>query len=143
MFIDKVTGTVTVGNFSIPSTLTRSGLKSSSDFSVWESYVGNAITHFSYRRKVIENDDQRILLVAFFHIERLTQVELFYLLRNEPESSGWENWSEAQEMERKALHDAQLKATLGNPPYDFAWGKVLSIYDSRSGASSVIIRYSL
>ena len=46
-------------------------------------------------------------------------------------------------MERKALHDARLKATLGNPPYDFAWGKVLSVYDSRSGASSVIIRYSL
>ena len=107
MFIDKVTGTVTVGDFSIPSTLTCSGLKSSSDFSVWEYYVGNAITHFSYRRKVIENGDQRILIVAFFHIERLTAVELFYLLRNEPNrqdgKTGWERkkWS----VKRCMTHD--------------------------------------
>jgi hypothetical protein len=142
MLIDKLTGAVTVGDVSIVPALTRADLKSSRDFSAWESYVGDGITYFSYRRKVIENDGQHILIMAFFHLERLTEVELFYLLPNEPESSGWENWSEAQEMERKALHDTQLKATLGDPPYDFAWGKVFSVYDSRSGASLLIIRYS-
>ena len=45
-------------------------------------------------------------------------------------------------MERKALHDAQLQAMLGDLPYEFAWGKVMSIYDSRSAASRLIIRYN-
>lgn len=141
MVIDKGTGAVTIGDFSISPALTRSALKSSSDFSSWKSYTGDAIAYFSYKRKLVDTDGQQILMMPFFHLERLTQVELFYLLPDEPESSGWEDWSEAQEMKRKALHDAQIKATLGNPPYDFAWGEVLSVYDSRSGASLVIVRY--
>jgi hypothetical protein len=142
MKIAKDTGIVTVAEISVSPNLTRSALKVSSDFSAWQSYVGDAINYFSYKRRVIENESQRILVAAFFHVERLTEVELFYLLPNEPESLGWESWSEVQEMERKALHEMQLKATLGDPPYEFEWGKVLSVYDSRSGASRIIIRYN-
>lgn len=143
MQIAKDTGSVTIAEISISPNLTRSALKVSQDFSAWQSYVGDAISYFSYKRRVIENESQRILVAVFFHVEQLTEVELFYLLPNEPESSGWENWSEAQEVERKALHETQLQATLGESPYEFEWGKVLSVYDSRSGASHLIIRYNI
>ncbi len=56
-------------------------------------------------------------------------------------TSSWDNWSKANELQRKADHDKWLAATLGPPPYDYPWGTVSSCYSPQSSASTITIRY--
>jgi hypothetical protein len=59
----------------------------------------------------------------------------------EPDEN-WANWSEANELARKKLHDDVLANTIGQPPYRYPWGEIQSMYDPRSGGSSISIHYS-
>lgn len=54
----------------------------------------------------------------------------------------WDDWSEEREQARREFHDGWLKTMLGAAPYSFAWGTVLSSFDSRSGGSDIHIAYS-
>ncbi|NJN05217.1 MAG: hypothetical protein HC814_00740 [Rhodobacteraceae bacterium] len=40
-------------------------------------------------------------------------------------------WTESRELERKAFHDEWLRQELGEPPYDYPWGQVVSEYDAK------------
>lgn len=51
-------------------------------------------------------------------------------------------WTEAHELERKALHDAWLLRELGNPPYDYPWGSIASEYDAKVCVSEIIVTYA-
>jgi hypothetical protein len=50
-------------------------------------------------------------------------------------------WTEAHELERLAVHDKWLRQELGRPPYEFAWGSVVSEYDAKGCESAIIITY--
>ena len=50
-------------------------------------------------------------------------------------------WSERIELERKLQHDTWLRANLGDPPYEYAWGHVGSEYDAKGCASAIIVVY--
>jgi hypothetical protein len=52
----------------------------------------------------------------------------------------WADHSLEKELARKASHDAWLMRTLG-PQREFAWGKVWSGYEDRSGGSMIVVRY--
>lgn len=52
-----------------------------------------------------------------------------------------DQWNEAIELERKRVHDDWLRDALGNPPYEFEWGRIASQYDPRSCASDIIVLY--
>ena len=54
----------------------------------------------------------------------------------------WSDWSEAREMQKKALHDQILANAYGRPPYRFAWGEITSSYDPRGGSSDITVRYA-
>lgn len=56
-------------------------------------------------------------------------------------AKSWADWSEEMELQRKAEHDRLLNAMLGRVSGRFPWGEVVSVFDSRSGASEIIIRY--
>lgn len=76
---------------------------------------------------------------AYFRDGQLWMVVLTYSV---PDERGWSNWSENQELERKRIHDQLLEKDLGRPPYAYAWGKIESVYDSKDGASSIVVTYS-
>jgi hypothetical protein len=51
-------------------------------------------------------------------------------------------WSVENELERKRVHDSWLAAAIGMPPYEYAWGRLESDYDSKGCASSIIVSYA-
>lgn len=51
-------------------------------------------------------------------------------------------WTREFEFERKAKHDAWLRAELGKPPYRYAWGQIASEFDEKGFASEIIITYA-
>jgi hypothetical protein len=63
------------------------------------------------------------------------------LMLADEDSRSWETWTLEAEMQRKAAHDALLQADLDTPPYNFAWGSVLSAYDSKAEFSFIVVRY--
>lgn len=52
------------------------------------------------------------------------------------------NFTPETEKERKKVHDQILNEYLINNEKEFAWGKVISEYDSRSNISSINILYN-
>jgi len=64
-----------------------------------------------------------------------------FVLMSIPSDKGNE-WTEQLELTRKAKHDSWLRAELGEPPYDYAWGNVTSDYDPRGCASEIIVSYA-
>lgn len=51
-------------------------------------------------------------------------------------------WSKASEDQIKRFHDAWLKKQLGNPPYQFAWGRVKSIVEPHWYSANIIFSYT-
>ena len=82
--------------------------------------------------------DEKLSVAFRFKDARLAEVELRF--KNNKRKS-WDDWSESSEKQLKRKHDEWLEKLLGKPPHKFTWGDVLSIYDQRSGASSIIVRY--
>jgi hypothetical protein len=52
-----------------------------------------------------------------------------------------ENWTEAHELSRKAHHDEWLRRELGKPPYNYAWGRIVSEYYAQHCGSEVTLLY--
>ena len=74
---------------------------------------------------------------VFFQGEQLDRIFLAMAL---PEHAAKE-WTEASELARKVLHDEWLRETLGEPPYEYEWGQVSSVYDPKGCASEIIVVY--
>jgi hypothetical protein len=76
-----------------------------------------------------------------FHGSRLESVTIACA---DPEfGSSWADWSEERELARKRFHDVLLQSVLG-PDWNrhpFSWGRVDSVFDQKSGASSIVLRY--
>jgi hypothetical protein len=95
-------------------------------------------SRYKIQRQLISGLQFRVGLC--FHRGRLEQIELF-LVGAESKAS-WDEWSEREEVERKASHDAWLDALLGPPPYAFAWGEISSDYDPKGGYSCIMVSYA-
>ena len=54
----------------------------------------------------------------------------------------WENWSEEDELRKKALLGKWLEKNVGEPPYDYTWGSMTLTYDRRSASSHITISYN-
>ena len=94
--------------------------------------------HCSWRLKPIEWNGKKWYITAYFHGNHLNMI---HIGAGSPEfGTSWDDWSEEKEQFRKQYHEQILKEELGPPPYDFTWGIVKSIYDSKGGASSIIIQ---
>ena len=50
-------------------------------------------------------------------------------------------WSREKEDVIKRFHDQWLKEQLGNPPYQFDWGRVLSIVEPHWYSANIVIDY--
>lgn len=86
-----------------------------------------------------------------FKEENIFEVSMSIVSNDLPNS--WDDWTEAGELERKSKHDALLSELFQNKPdkvegkpyplicYNFHWGEVYSIFDNKSGWSSIGIKY--
>jgi hypothetical protein len=75
---------------------------------------------------------------AFFKDDRLEKV--FFALS--VPSDDIKEWVEDREQQRKAKHDAWLRAELGEPPYEYSWGQVESDFDPRGWSSQILVTYA-
>lgn len=140
MIIDKTSGTVTIpgGSEIIPPELTRSDFLSSALGASASVCVENE-PWCSWNLSPAVTNGKKWYLQLCFHADRLTRVGVTVADPNERQS--WADWSREKEQDRKVQHDVLLTNDLGTPPYNFSWGKVLSVFDERSGGSSIIVEY--
>jgi len=52
-----------------------------------------------------------------------------------------DDWSEILELQRKKRHEDWLLKELGEPPYRFNWGEIVSEYDAKGVSSAIILVY--
>jgi hypothetical protein len=86
-----------------------------------------------------EDDEDPLDIIVFFNGEKLETVQVS--LRDPKFGTGWENWSEEKELDRKRANDQWLREHGLAPEKKYAWGSVWSGYDARSGSSMIVIRY--
>jgi hypothetical protein len=89
--------------------------------------------HRTYRIR----PEEGVAATVYFEGPRLLSIAWQLALASDKESV----WSVDHELERKELHDDWLRAGIGEPPYDYPWGRIESDYDSKGCASSVIMTY--
>ena len=68
------------------------------------------------------------------------ELQKIFLMTSMPSDQSGE-WTVERELERKVIHDRWLRGELGNPPWNYSWGKVVSEFDAKSVASEIIIVY--
>lgn len=94
----------------------------------------------SYRiEDYIELLGEKFIMVLFFQNEKLNRMNLS--IYNPNSSGSWDDWSEEKELETKKRQDNLLKQNFGEPPYEYQWGSLESVYDKRSGSAHLIIIY--
>lgn len=93
----------------------------------------------------------QIKISMCFKEENLFSVNMYIIGSDFPTS--WYDWTEEGELKRKKLHDVFLKEIFQRKPdknirkpypstcFNFKWGEVCSIFDIRSGSSSISIKY--
>jgi hypothetical protein len=79
-------------------------------------------------------------LSLWFYGEQLESIGLFHDAKEL--GSSWSDWSEEKELKRKQIHDQWLLTLTGHASHFYAWGEIWSDFDAKSGASSIVIRYS-
>ena len=140
--IDPTTGIVTLAPDLILDPTGATGLfQHNATPPAWESYEPSAEWRSFERKPIHDATGRKLALTAYLHRDRLAQVILFYYLPDEPEQGSWDDWSHDAEMHRKDLHDIILREELGEPPYEYPWGRVGSAYDSKGGFSLIFVRY--
>jgi hypothetical protein len=53
-----------------------------------------------------------------------------------------EEWSVESELQRKVKHEEWLQEEMGQPPYEYPWGRVVSTFDPKGLASEIIVVYA-
>jgi hypothetical protein len=110
-----------------------------------DSFVASALG--AGAQILVENDphvtygirpEDGIAAAVYFEGAKLRSVSLQFQLPSGREAA----WSVESERERKRMHDAWLQAEMGSPPYEFPWGRLESIYDSKGCSSSIIMSYA-
>ncbi len=138
--INKTSGEINIGEVKIGSKFTKSDFV---DFSLYAQVIredNNIYSRFVLKPQKLDNE----LFTVTFYFDpngRLEFISLSVLIHQEMPS--WENWSKEEELRIKKYHDKWLENHLGVPPYKYQWGGISSLFDPRSGTSSITIRYLL
>jgi hypothetical protein len=139
--IDPKTGTIRFApELAISPTLTRENFLSSLLGTRATVLVQNE-PHCSFALPKMIFSGHAFVGSLWFTGSRLLRVSIASV--DESFGSSWSNWSQGREMERKTFHDSLLQSALG-PGWSgrpFPWGVVASLYDPKSGSSSIIVTY--
>ena len=140
MIINKTTGAIYLPeSILITAEMTRLDFEASSLGKNSKLFVKNDPWNSFHLPKIVLAD-KRLNVIVFFEWNRLTRVDIAFNL--DLNVTTWADWSYENEMANKKYHDALLEENLGQPPYVFSWGKVISVYDERSEGSEIIITYA-
>jgi hypothetical protein len=82
--------------------------------------------------------EEGISAKLLYRNDRLQQV--FILMEMPSDRSN--QWTNELERQRKGLHDQWLNTELGAPPYQYAWGDVVSEFDQKGCVSEIIVTYA-
>lgn len=96
-----------------------------------KSLANESWTHYD-----IDPEDG-VLGTVLFNGQSIDRIFLAMKLRGESA----DDWSVERELERKSMHEKWLHAALGEPPYQYPWGRVVSEFDAKGLASEIIIVY--
>ena len=96
----------------------------------------------TYKTPIQIIDDRSFLLTLSFEDGHLASVRLYPVEASPAQAESWASYSEADQLKKKMENDRWLLSVFGTtPPYTLPWGSVQSVFDARSGASEIIIRY--
>ncbi len=134
--IDALTGTVSFGSWSLgPASDEAAFAAATANHPQRKQHSIGVYTHHTLRGVTLANT---IFNASFtFNASRIESISLWL----PSASTSWDDWSEANEQQRKRDHDDWLTATLGTGPYDYNWGVVSSNYSPQSGDSAITVRY--
>ncbi len=133
MRIEAFSGSISFERGTIKPTLNRAQfLESPVGRQAKEEFVNEDWRHYHIE------PEAAVAGTALFRGETLDRV--FLTMRIPSDQS--DEWTAALELERKAKHDAWLRAELGAPPYTYAWGSVASEFDAKGLASEIIVTYA-
>ncbi|MFT3880067.1 MAG: hypothetical protein QM703_10465 [Gemmatales bacterium] len=137
---DVTTGTLTFEHppVSIKPSLTRDEFLAGPLAVGAQTHVGNEPYHSWKLGQPFRSSGLDLLVVLWFHHQRLTMVSL--MDANPRFGVSWDDYSLDKELARKASHDAWLLRSLP-PEREYPWGNVWSGYDDKGGFSSIVVRY--
>ncbi|WP_437981364.1 hypothetical protein [Sorangium sp. So ce117] len=129
------------GTLELESGLVLSPALSRSEFLASSVGMGSAVLvrnepWCSFR---FEEGAESVVLAVFFKAEVLESVHITVV--DPTFGTGWDDWSQEKELQRKAANDQWLLAHGLTPGEHYAWGSVWSGFDPRGGSSSAVIRY--
>lgn len=132
MKIDVFNGSVTFASGTIGPRMDRMAFLNSSVGAAAEKIMENAgYVHLRF------HPEPGVHASALFKDDRFHQIFVLMAMPSDDAS----DWTEAHELERLVVHDRWLREKLGKPPYEFAWGSVVSEYDAKGCESEIILTY--
>jgi len=132
MKIDASSGAVVFSNGTIEPVMDKDAFLSSPLGSGSEKWHGHGV--FEVFRFVPEPG---IIATADFRSSRLSSVSLLFTLTDDSP----EHVSRDQEFKRKEKHDTWLRAELGEPPYRYSWGQIVSAFYEQHCESDIMVIY--
>ena len=138
MTIDLITGGVSVGRMRFAYDLVEH------DFLISE--VGRSATVLRSTADLIwhgvwlpgPDGREAGMTLGFVPNERLQQIRIKML---KPETRRRGVWSATAEDEMKVFHDQLLRELLGEPPYNFPWGRTTSVIDQHDYSAVIVVAY--
>ena len=132
MRIDVSNGTVLFERGTIsPKSPRPSLLDDASALTMKESFVNGNWRHYEF------DPETGIAGTVIFEGDSIDRI---FLSIKRPDKNA-ESWSVELELDRKKTHDLWLLAELGDPPYEYAWGRIVSAFDPKGLASEIIVVY--
>lgn len=132
MNIDTRTGTLAFSLGTISRSLDKASfLKSPIGRAARESLVSANWSHYEF------DPEDGWLGTLIFDGNAIDRV--FLSMKFQPDDP--ESWTVERELDRKAAHDDWLHEAIGQPPYSYPWGRVVSDFDPKGLASEIIIVY--
>lgn len=112
-----------------------------------EQFLASSLGVEPRRRRLVNKEwwhitvdaEPEVVANVLFRNDRLHQVWILMAIPHDRDPDGW---SREHELGRKTLHDAWLRREVGDPPYQYAWGKIESEFDEKGCVSEIIISYA-
>jgi len=89
-------------------------------------------------RHIAIDPEPGVAVTLIYQSENLSEAMISFEV---PARAGAE-WSIEIEHERRGLHDEWLRSALGDPPYEYGWGSVVSVFDEKGLGSEIIVAYA-
>lgn len=87
----------------------------------------------------VEHEELSYSINFYFRSNCLYMINLgVYKEHKMPE---WKDWSLENEYDKQIFFDQWLKEQLGEKPYDYAWGRVRSVFDPKNQVAFILVEY--